>query len=395
MYERRAPVLVHALAMILLLSACGKPKVEGNVTDAFGKPLEGASVTVEGTSFSTTTGDDGDYAIQFVPGQFKVKVKKDGYTTATVPFTVAESTNVPAATVELFPRPTEPGIYYIGKDKLEPLPSSRLRREEVRNPIAWLPGSTRYLLQSDSSLELPEGEARFIDTVPKSMQLARATSRSGLILDTAHGDAAGVVEATSQKVGDEDLKIWSVQLKPGVYGWVELEENILGGAVPGQSYYGFSVGDAPWFTYLGTYTSTSNFDPNATQQERAYSITLWRDPVTGIVGHVDYPVMEADTPTGRIENARYDAATGAFSFRARVLAFDEENEVHEFTGKLGPDSVDGTFKRYDEGGTLLQTQQVSLKKQPLDPEAYENTFENIVAWQQQYSDPILRFRGPR
>lgn len=385
----------HRLALVLALAACGKAKVEGNVTDAFGRPLHGASVTIEGTSFATTTGADGNYSIQFVPGQFKVKIAKEGYTSATVPFTVAESAKVPAARVALYPRPTEPGIYYIGKDTLEPLPSSRLRREQVRNPIAWLPGSTRYLLQSDVSLKLAEGEARFIDTVPKYMQLARATSRSGLILDTAHSDAAGVVATTSQKVGDEELIVWTVQLKPGVYGWVEFEKDILDRAVPGQTYYGFGVGEAPWFSYLGTFTSAATFDPNATQQEMAYSIALWRDPATGIVGHVDYPVMEADTPTGRIENARYDAVSGVLSFRALVRAFGEGNEVHEFSGRLGPDSVDGTFKRYSENGTLIQTQPVALEKQPIDPSAYEAIFDDLVAWKQQYSDTILRFRGPR
>jgi len=392
MAPKRIALLQHTLLLASLFVGCGKPIVTGNVSDVFGTPLASAAVTVEGTSFSTTTNNDGHYSIQFVPGQFNLRIKKDGYTSSTVPFSVAEPTTVPAATVILYPRPTEPGIYYIGKEKLEKLSTLRLRREQVRNRSAWLPGSTRYLLQTEEPLKLPEGEARFIDTAPRSIQLARATGRSGLILDTAHRDAAGVVNARAEKVGDEELTVWSVQLQPGVYGWIELEENILGDRVPGETYYGFGVGDAPWFTFLGTYESSWTFDPNATQQEMAYGLELWRDPTVGIVGHLNYPVMEADTPAGRIDNVRYDATTGSISFRARVRALGERpNEVHEFTGKLNPDSIDGTFKRYVEDGALIQTQQVVLKKQRL----FENNFEDLVSWQERYSEPILQFRGPR
>lgn len=243
---------------------------------------------------------------------------------------------------------------------------------------------------------LPEGEARFIDTTPQTIELARATSRSGLILDTAHSDVAGFIETKSERVGDEELTVRIVKLEPGVYGWVELSRTVLGGTLPGESYYGFQVGEAPWFTSLGTYTSTFTFDPEATQQEMAYSLELWRDPAAGIVGHLNFPVVEFDTPAGRLENVRHDTTTGELSFRAKVRGQGGgSNEIHEFTGELGPESIDGIFKRHSEDGALLQTQSVSLKKQPGNSFSQQDTYDDLVAWQQHYSEPILRFRGPR
>jgi hypothetical protein len=268
------------LAVVALLAAligCSKPVVKGTVVDVFKKPLPDAAVAIEGTSFSTTTNSYGKYALQFVPGQFKVVAKRDGYTTSSITFNVSESAEVPAADIMLYPQPTEPGIFFVGKEKLESLTTFRLRRDQVPNPIPWLPGSTRYLLQKESSLVLPEGDAQFIDTLPRAMQLARATSPSGLILDAAHSAAAGMVKTSAEKVGEEQLTVWKVHLKPGVYGWIELRRNILGDTVPSESYYGFQVGtvprdsDAP----LETASTTSLEFPGECPGEGGCQFGLW------------------------------------------------------------------------------------------------------------------------
>jgi hypothetical protein len=361
--------------------------------DAFHHPIPGATVAVEGTSFSTVTDSMGKYAVQFVPGQFKVVVKRDGFTTFTSSYNIAQSTSLPASEVMLYPRPTESGIFYIGKEKLVPLAASILRSEQVPNPMPFLPGSTRYLLQKGSATVLPEGDALFIDTVSRPVQLAKATSRSGLFLDTAHADSAGLVKAEAEKVGVEQLTIWKLHLLPGVYGWFELQENILGDKVPGQHYYGFQVGDAPWFSFVGVFSSVGHFDPNATQQEMGYRLELYRDPAVGIVGLLDYPVLEADEPTGRIEEVKLDPVSGSLTFRARLPSQgNQPSEVHEFTGKLSSDSIQGTFKRHGNDGSLLQTQQVILKKEPI-PSSFEMPYENLAAWEHAI-EPILRFRGP-
>ncbi len=394
MFHDRSFRSSYLLLVSLPLTACSKPAVTGTVVDAFHHPLPGATVTVEGTSFSTVTDSRGKYAVQFVPGQFKVVVKRDGYTTLTSSYNVAQSTSLPASDIMLYPRPTESGIFYIGKEKLVPLATSRLRIEEIRNPMPFLPGSTRYLLQKGSAAVLPEGDALFIDTVSRPMELAKATNRSGLIIDTAHTDAAGLVKATAEKVGVEQLTVWKLHLQPGVYGWIEFQENVLLGTVPSEHYYGFQVGDAPWFTFVGVFSSEGHFDPSATQQEMGYRLELYRDPAVGLVGLLDYPVLEADEPTGRIEEVKLDPASGSLTFRARLRSQgNQSNEMHEFTGKLSPDRIQGTFKRHGNDGTLLQTQQVDLKKEPI-PSSFEMPYEDLSAWERAI-EPILRFRGPR
>jgi Carboxypeptidase regulatory-like domain len=97
---RRGLTRVGGAAVIAItLAACSKPVVSGRVMDAFGKPLEDVVVSIEGTSFATTTDHSGGYDIAFVPGQFKVHLKKDGYTSVTNSLNVAQATKVPAADV--------------------------------------------------------------------------------------------------------------------------------------------------------------------------------------------------------------------------------------------------------------------------------------------------------
>ncbi|MBO5862431.1 MAG: carboxypeptidase-like regulatory domain-containing protein, partial [Bacteroidales bacterium] len=63
-------------------------QVKGTVKDAFGEPVIGAAVIVEGTSIGTTADFDGNFAItQAVPSDAVLVVSSIGYKTARVPVT--------------------------------------------------------------------------------------------------------------------------------------------------------------------------------------------------------------------------------------------------------------------------------------------------------------------
>src|ERR1700674_1243243 len=109
-WREKCPGLI---ALALALTACGRAAVTGQVLDVFGKPVSGAAITVDGTAFSAMSDDNGRYEIQYVPGQFKIHIKKDGFVNMTLPFSVTQATEVPAAAVTLFPKVLEAGVYYV------------------------------------------------------------------------------------------------------------------------------------------------------------------------------------------------------------------------------------------------------------------------------------------
>ena len=81
-----------------------------------------------------------------------------------------------------------------------------------------------------------------------------------------------------------------------------------------------------------------------------HELHLWRDS-KGIFGQLLSPVLDADSPTSRLYDSRFDRKTGAMSFTVRFA--DEERQ---FTGRLRSDSVTGTLQR------AARSERVALRK---------------------------------
>jgi hypothetical protein len=72
-----------------------------------------------------------------------------------------------------------------------------------------------------------------------------------------------------------------------------------------------------------------------------YQLDLWRDS-QGIFGEFRNPVLEADSPTSRLYDVRFDSASGKLEFRVQVPVEDTW-----FSGTLRHDSVAGTLRYRD------------------------------------------------
>jgi tetratricopeptide (TPR) repeat protein len=88
---------VLALAVVLAVSApvAAQSIVRGKVTDAQGKAVEGAKVTIEGQGIArraeTTTNKNGEFLqVGLASGQYKVTVNKDGVGAQTLPANVTQ-----------------------------------------------------------------------------------------------------------------------------------------------------------------------------------------------------------------------------------------------------------------------------------------------------------------
>jgi hypothetical protein len=81
-----------------------------------------------------------------------------------------------------------------------------------------------------------------------------------------------------------------------------------------------------------------------------YELHLWRDS-TGVFGQLLSPVLEADSPTSRLYDPRFDSRTRAVSFTVRF-----SDGERQFTGTLRPDSLAGTLV------SPARTQRIALRK---------------------------------
>jgi hypothetical protein len=89
--------------------------------------------------------------------------------------------------------------------------------------------------------------------------------------------------------------------------------------------------DVPTPAWVGSYGDA----------HQMYQLDLWRDS-QGIFGEFRNPVLEADSPTSRLYDVRFDSASGKLEFRVQVPVEDTW-----FSGTLRHDSVAGTLRYRD------------------------------------------------
>lgn len=108
-------ILAYWLPLVFLVGCSPEPLVTGQVVDEFGKPVVGATVQVQGTTFRGSTDSGGKYSVPYVPGNFTVDIQKQGFTSAEFSLNIASPMRYPAASVTLIPIPPIPGFYLFGR----------------------------------------------------------------------------------------------------------------------------------------------------------------------------------------------------------------------------------------------------------------------------------------
>lgn len=106
--------------------------------------------------------------------------------------------------------------------------------------------------------------------------------------------------------------------------------------------------DAP-IHLVGEFTNMRHTEEHA----YGYSVELWRSGKCLFGLFLASEGLAGDTPTGLIENLKFDSRTGAIAFVARLtlgrltargLDNVESRDVYRFTGKLNEDSLRGTVR---------------------------------------------------
>ena len=132
-----------------------------------------------------------------------------------------------------------------------------------------------------------------------------------------------------------------------------------------------------------------------------YAVQLWRSGNSLIGVLLVSEGLQGDTPTGMLENIKFNLRTGKLSFTARLTTgmtyFDGRSEpsrdLFEFSGVLETTVLTGTLKRTDlsVGSDRVTPERVRLNAQP---EAVLLSASSEIDWKRQI-DEILKRRGPK
>jgi hypothetical protein len=133
-----------------------------------------------------------------------------------------------------------------------------------------------------------------------------------------------------------------------------------------------------------------------------YAVELWRDGDSAIGLFFVSEGLQGDTPTGMLENVRFNSHTGALSFTAKLTSGaavlpggrqEPSRDLFEFSGTLKDTVLIGTLKRSDlrRPSRPGSPERVQLK---IHPQAAMLPAGSYAEWKRQ-ADEILKLRGPK
>jgi hypothetical protein len=154
--------------------------VVGEVHDGFGKPLGDVEISMQTTAYKATTGSNGRYAVPFAPGKFTMSFQRLGYSTYSVTQEISVETTVPLATVTLYKRPPEQGVWFFGSSDYVQIRQGRLvtARGKPRDS-GWLL-QTNYQLGNDFTRLSQQKVYRFLDSSPAPLALFKVSAEGVL-----------------------------------------------------------------------------------------------------------------------------------------------------------------------------------------------------------------------
>jgi hypothetical protein len=140
-------------------------------------------------------------------------------------------------------------------------------------------------------------------------------------------------------------------------------------------------------TFVGEFSNMRYTEEHA----YGYSVQLWREGAAVFGLFLASEGLAGDTPTGLLDDLKYDPRSGKLSFNAKLtMGVDARqqpsHDLFEFDGTLSARAVSGVLKR------AAASERISLRKLPPDaalpqPRTYDE-------WKRQTGE-ILRRRGPK
>lgn len=118
-------------ALVMLTCGCSQTVIDGEVVDARGTPVPGATVTAAGTACSTRSDGTGHFALECEPGTHVVVVSAQGYTTKEFTQAAPGSESYDSGRHLLVRMPQDRGLHLFVEDRYERLMPGRLRRDLV------------------------------------------------------------------------------------------------------------------------------------------------------------------------------------------------------------------------------------------------------------------------
>jgi len=229
-------VFIYTSFACISMTGCERNNIHGTVSDVFENSVEGVIIKTQNDNITAITNKDGEYSLKCKPGTYTLLFSKKGYTSHMSELSIQNEPLYQVDPVTIYPIPEDNGMYYIGKKKLIKLPESQVRGFSDDD------GSKYYVSSKKNNIIIPEGKASFMDMTPLRIAPVHL-GRNDLIIHF-HVNMLGniylyngIVNEEMRKVGENNIYIRTVDLKPGRYALVEFMRGqmLAGGSRPGPN----------------------------------------------------------------------------------------------------------------------------------------------------------------
>lgn len=164
----------------------------------------------------------------------------------------------------------------------------------------------------------------------------------------------------------------------------------------------FAESSSSQISVVGTYTNMRHTE----EHSYGYTVELWKQGNNRVFGFIlASNGLSGDTPTGLLEDVKFEPESGKLSFRARLttgLIYNERlkelipsQDIFKFSGTLNKDSLAGVL---EISNTLLSDKSPIRKEIKLLFSVAETQqlqpFSSYEDWEKMAKD-ILKFRGPK
>lgn len=115
-----------------MLLSCEKKNITGTVKDNLGNPLENIQVSVKNTDFKAQTNSNGNFSLEYVPGEIYLIIEEDGYLGFQEHYVISEKSKYPLGEINLFKIPETKALFLISSEGYIPVTKSTMSSTKTK-----------------------------------------------------------------------------------------------------------------------------------------------------------------------------------------------------------------------------------------------------------------------
>lgn len=252
MKKRISNKMFYSILFIILIniSISSQSKyIYGKVLDAFDNPLSDVKVQVENSGFIATTNSNGEYKLDYAPGEFNVVFTKPNFTSSSIKLNISAKSDYPLADVTLYEIPTKQSIYLLEDNSYRELFQYSIEVYQKKTGNFFNGKVVKYYKINGDPIPINSTTVNFIDNDGKSQYLFKV-SNDNIIFTSEYNTMGLLTKVNGNYYNGNDKQIGTnmylrnFTLEEGKYAFMELVEDGLGNKVPSQICYFFELRSA-------------------------------------------------------------------------------------------------------------------------------------------------------